>query len=60
MKFDPVGSIKRLYEESRHVLSISYKPNTAQFIKTLKIVLLGTIIVGALGYIISIIIGLIV
>ncbi|MGC8662748.1 MAG: protein translocase SEC61 complex subunit gamma [Candidatus Micrarchaeia archaeon] len=48
---------KLFYENSKHVFSISYKPSISEFKRTLKIVLLGTIIIGALGYIISIIIG---
>jgi len=60
MKFDPIGSIKTFWENSRHILSISYKPGMQHFQKTLKIVAVGTLLVGLLGYIISLIISLII
>lgn len=57
MALDPIGSITSFIDNARHVLSISYKPGMAHFQKTLKIVLIGTIIVGLLGYIVSLIIS---
>ncbi len=59
MNFNPIPKIKTFWDESMRMLSISYKPSSAEFRRTLKIVLLGTIILGALGYVISIIVGLI-
>ncbi|MGC8776587.1 MAG: protein translocase SEC61 complex subunit gamma [Candidatus Micrarchaeia archaeon] len=52
--------LKQFYENSKHVLSISYKPNMNDFKRTTKIVLYGTLIIGALGYVISLIIGLLI
>lgn len=52
--------LKEFYESSKHVLSISYKPGMSDFKRTIKIVLYGTIIMGILGYIISLIVGLLV
>lgn len=56
MKLNPILGLKQFYEESKRMLSISYKPSTEQFKRTLKIVLFGTILLGALGYLISIIV----
>ncbi len=60
MNFNIISMLKELYSNSKHVLGISYKPTTDAFRKTLKIVLLGTIAIGILGFIISIIIGFLV
>lgn len=48
--------LKGFYSDSMHILSISYKPDVDTFKRTLKIVLLGIIIIGLLGFIISLII----
>lgn len=60
MKFDPISSLKKFNEDVRHVVGISYKPNMDTFMKTLKVVLIGTLLIGLLGYIISVIIGFLV
>ncbi|MGC8699608.1 MAG: protein translocase SEC61 complex subunit gamma [Candidatus Micrarchaeia archaeon] len=52
--------LRQFYENSKHVFSISYKPSMSEFKRTLKIVLIGTLLIGTLGYIISLIIGLLV
>ena len=54
---DIVKDLKEFYGESRHILSVSYKPSNETFRRTLKVVLLGTIALGVLGYLISLIIG---
>lgn len=59
MELNPVKAWNKFYDDSRHVLSISYKPNMELFRKTLKIVLFGTLIIGILGFIISLLIGLV-
>ncbi|MGC8587215.1 MAG: protein translocase SEC61 complex subunit gamma [Candidatus Micrarchaeia archaeon] len=60
MKFDIVQKLKQFYADSKHVLSVSYKPDMPTFKRTLKIVLFGILIIGILGYIISLIIDFIV
>ncbi|MGC8479798.1 MAG: protein translocase SEC61 complex subunit gamma, partial [Candidatus Micrarchaeia archaeon] len=47
------------YSNSKHVMSVSYKPDIDTFRKTIKVVLLGTLLLGAIGFIISIILGII-
>lgn len=56
MKLNFMPDFKSFYANARHVINISYKPNVQHFSKTLKIVLVGTLIVGILGYIISFIV----
>lgn len=60
MNLNPIPKIRQFYSDSQRMLSISYKPGMQDFKRTLKIVLLGTIVLGIMGYIISIVIGLIV
>jgi len=55
-----LSRLKHFYENSKHVMSISYKPSMSDFKKTVKIVLYGTLAIGILGYIISLIVSLIV
>ncbi|MFP3289106.1 MAG: protein translocase SEC61 complex subunit gamma [Candidatus Micrarchaeota archaeon] len=55
-----LSRLKHFYENSKHVLSISYKPSMSDFKKTAKIVLYGTLAIGILGYIISLIVSLII
>mgnify|MGYP001626328249 CR=1 FL=1 len=60
MNLNPITGIKRFYEESKHIMSVSYKPTHDEFMRTLKIVLLGILILGAMGFIIAMILQLIV
>ena len=57
MKLDIIGSLKRFYSDSRHVMSVSYRPDVDTFTRTLKIVILGALALGIMGFIIAIIIG---
>lgn len=45
--------LKDFLSDSKRVLDISYKPDMETFKRTLKIVLVGTIILGAIGFLIS-------
>ncbi|MGC8547782.1 MAG: protein translocase SEC61 complex subunit gamma [Candidatus Micrarchaeia archaeon] len=60
MNLNPITSFKRFYAESKHILSVSYKPTHDEFVRTTKIVLVGTIILGIMGFIIAIILRFIV
>ncbi|MEM0094541.1 MAG: protein translocase SEC61 complex subunit gamma [Candidatus Micrarchaeaceae archaeon] len=51
--------MKQFYADSKHVMSVSYKPDMSTFKRTLKVVLFGTLLVGLLAYIIYIVISLI-
>lgn len=41
---------------SRHILNISYKPKQDEFNRSAKIILLGIILIGVIGFVISLII----
>lgn len=49
-KIHPIKSIKEFISDSKHVASVSYKPDTDTFKRTLKIVLIGILILGILGF----------
>lgn len=55
--FDPVAALKQFYANAKHIMSVSYKPSMDEFKRTLKIVLIGTIVLGIFGYLVSLIIG---
>lgn len=59
MGLNIVKKLKDFIADSERVLGISYKPDQATFMRTIKIVLIGTLILGILGFIIAEIIGLI-
>jgi protein translocase SEC61 complex gamma subunit len=56
MALDLIKSLKNFWSNSAHILSVSYKPDTPTFVRTIKIVLLGTLVLGILGFIISLVI----
>jgi protein translocase SEC61 complex gamma subunit len=60
MNFNIIKSIRDFYSDSRRILAISYKHTGEEFNKSAKIILLGILIVGALGLIIAIIVSLII
>jgi protein translocase SEC61 complex gamma subunit len=45
------------FANSKHILNISYKPSNEEFNKSARIILLGILVIGALGFVISILIG---
>ncbi len=51
--------LRMFIDNSKHILHISYKPSMQEFSKTAKIIILGILLIGAVGYIISLIVGLI-
>ena len=51
--------LKGFISNSKHVMSVSYKPSTDAFMRTVKVVLIGTLLLGVAGFIISIIISLV-
>lgn len=59
MNLNIVSRLKTFYSNSKHVMSVSYKPDMDTFRKTMKVVLLGTLLLGAIGFIISLIVGFI-
>ena len=59
MNLNPIPKVKQFYVDSRRMFSIMYRPTTTEFKRTLKVVLLGILILGVLGYVISIIVNII-
>ncbi len=57
MKLDIIRSLRNFVSDSRHVMSVSYKPDTDTFKRTLKVVLVGVILLGILGFVIYLIIN---
>lgn len=53
-----VDQVKDFIHKSIRVLHVSYRPTTDEFYTTLKITGLGMILIGMIGYILSIIFGI--
>lgn len=51
------GKLRDFYSDAKHVMSVSYKPDMDTFKRTLKIVLIGIILLGILGFVIYLIIN---
>lgn len=56
MNFNIIKILKDFIADSRRVIDISYKPDMDTFKRTMKIVLIGTLILGALGFVIEFIV----
>lgn len=52
-KFNIIKGLKEFYSNSKHVLAVSYKPNVSTFERTVKVVLIGTLVLGIMGFIIA-------
>ncbi len=59
INLNPAPRLKRFIADSKHIISVSYKPDTASFKRTLKIVLIGILTLGILGFVIAEIINLV-
>ncbi len=54
-----VSKFKNFVTNSRHVLNISYRPTNEEFKKSAKIIILGIIAIGVLGFVLGILISFI-
>jgi len=59
MRFNWGTKLKAFMENAKHVMHISYKPNVQEFSKTAKVIILGILIIGVLGFLISIVVSFI-
>ncbi len=57
---DPLRSLRKFWDNARHVMSISYKPTREEFNKAARLIIFGILLIGAIGFVISIIISLII
>ena len=44
---------------SRHVINVSYRPSNKEFSRSAKIIILGVLLIGVMGFAIGIVISLI-
>ncbi len=54
---NPITWLKNFYSDAKHVASVSYKPDQATFKRTLKVVLVGILILGIMAFIVSFVIN---
>ncbi len=55
-----MGKFRKFIDDSKRVMSISYKPSSEEFNKSAKIILIGILFIGVIGFIIAIIISLVI
>ena len=55
-----ISNFGSFINNARHILYVSYKPGSDRFKRTAKIIILGIIVIGAVGFVIAIIISLLV
>lgn len=51
--------LKTFISNSRHVLSVSYRPSNHEFSRSAKIIILGVLLIGVLGFVLGVVISLI-
>ncbi len=59
MKFNIILNLKTFFLSSKRIINISYKPSKQEFNKTIKILIIGILLIGLIGFVISIIVNLI-
>ncbi len=52
-KMNITASIKKFLENSNRIMNISYKPSADQFRKSARIILLGILLMGVVGFLIG-------
>jgi protein translocase SEC61 complex gamma subunit len=55
-----LDKLGRFVSDARHVMSMSYRPSPEEFNKSAKVIIIGILVVGAMGFIISLIVTLII
>ncbi len=52
--------LKGFLDNSKHVLNVSYRPTREEFNKSAKIIIIGILAMGVLGFVLGVIISLLV
>lgn len=60
MNLDIAGVFKKFIDNSRHVMSVSYKPDRNEFNKAAKLIIFGILLVGVVGFVLALAISLII
>ena len=50
MKFDPIGDLKKFWQDSRRVLKLARKPTLKETRLTLRVSALGVVVIGLAGF----------
>ncbi len=57
---NPIKTFNKFIDNAKHVMSISYKPTREEFNKAARLIIFGILLIGVVGFIISIVISLII
>jgi protein translocase SEC61 complex gamma subunit len=53
-------NLRKFADNCRHVLSISYKPSSEEFDKSAKLIIIGILLMGLLGFMVAVVISYII
>jgi protein translocase SEC61 complex gamma subunit len=57
---DIIKTLSTFIDNAKHVLAISYKPTRAEFDKSAKLIIIGILLIGTVGFVIAILVSLII
>jgi len=55
-----ISPLKNFIQNSRRIINISYKPSQSEFKRSAKLIIIGILLIGVLGFIIAVLISLII
>lgn len=55
-----LDNLKKFIDDCKHVLSVSYKPSPEEFSKSAKLIIIGILLMGLLGFLIAVVISYII
>ncbi len=53
-----ITRFKNFIDNARHILYVSYKPTPDRFKRTAKLIIIGILVIGTMGFVIAIIVSL--
>lgn len=57
---DIIGKLRKFIDNSKHVLSISYKPTNEEYRKAAKLIVFGILLMGMVGFLIAVAVSLVI
>ena len=55
-----IDNLKKFVDNCKHVLSISYKPSEAEFSKSAKLIIIGILLIGFVGFLVAVVVSFII
>lgn len=55
-----ISNFNTFVSNARHILYVSYKPGEDRFRRTAKIIIIGIVVIGLMGFVIALIVSLLI